>query len=234
MRPSLIIILLLNTVLSFAQNFVYPTINEKKSLIKDFVPPGWTILDSTTGDLNRDNHFDAVLILQHIDSVLIIEKDGDFEDSIVTHPRILVILFKNTADNLYHLVEQSNTFILTNDDPFADDPFQSISIKKGELHIDFYWYPTSSNWFNSKAYKFRYQEKNFVLIRAEYEESNKATHDYKKYSYNFLTSKRVLTKGNWDKKTARSEPTVANFGNLKTIESLKRPGNWEVENGINL
>jgi hypothetical protein len=233
-RPFLVILFLLNEALSFGQNFVFPNITKNGKFIKDFIPSGWTILDSATGDLNNDNQFDVAVILQHIDSALIIEKDDDIEDSVLTQPRILILLFKNTTNNLFHLTQQSNTFIPSHDDQFADDPYQSISIKKGILQINFYWYPTSGNWFNSNNYKFRYQGKKFFLIGADYEESNKATHDFNRYSYNFLTNKRILTKGNWDRKTSKSETKVLESGNLKSLEALKRPYNWEVENGIKL
>jgi hypothetical protein len=49
-----------------------------------------------------------------------------------------------------------------------------------------------------------------------------------------LTGKRIFTKGNWDKKTAKSETEALEVGKLKTIETLKRPYNWEFGGGINL
>jgi hypothetical protein len=234
MRPILTILFILNALLSFGQTFVYPTIKRTGKFIKDFVPSGWTILDSATGDLNNDNQYDATVILQHIDSTLIVEKEDNFEDSVVTQPRILIILFKNSTNNLFNLFEQSNSFILTHDSPFIDDPYQSISIKRGILQIDFYWYPTSGNWFNTTAYKFRYQKNNFFLIGADYEESNKASHDFNRHSYNFLARKMTSTNGNWDKKTAKSKTEVLDFGNLKTIETIKRPYDWESGGGIDL
>jgi len=232
MRPFLTFLLLLNFGHLFGQNFTYPTIKEKGTSVSDFVPAGWTILDSALGDLNNDKLLDVVLILQHIDSVILIKTEDDFTDTVRTQPRILAVLFRNTSDNLFHLKEQSNSFILTHDDVHADDPYQSITIKKGILQIDFYWYPDSGNWFNSHSYKFRYQEKSFCLIGADYEESNKATHDYSKYSYNFLTGKMIFTEGNRDKKTAKSETSTFHFDTLQTIETLKTPYNWEVGNGV--
>jgi hypothetical protein len=234
MRPILTILFLLTALLSFGQNFGYPTIGKTEHFIKDFVPTGWTILDSATGDLNNDNHYDAAVILQRIDSTLIIEKEDDFEDSVVTQPRILIILFKNITNNQFDLVKQNNTFILTHDNPFIDDPYRSISIKKGILQIDFYWYPTSGNWFNTTAYKFRYQNNNFFLIGADYEESNKASHDFNRHSYNFLVGKMISTDGNWDKKTAKSKTEAFNSGNLITIEAIKRPYDWDSGGGIDL
>lgn len=53
----------------FGQGFTYPAINRKGQQVKDFIPDGWMILDSATGDLNKDNLQDAVIILQHKDSI---------------------------------------------------------------------------------------------------------------------------------------------------------------------
>jgi len=232
MRPFLTFILLLNGGLLFGQNFAYPSIKQKGFSIKDFVPPGWTILDSAMGDLNNDKQLDVILILQHIDSVSLVNNEDDITDTVLTQPRVLLILFKNTSDNLFHLSEQSNTFILTHDDPFSDDPYQSTTISKGILQISFYWYPNSGNWFNSTVYKFRYRENNFFLIGVVYEERNKATHDYNNYSYNFLTKKRILIIGNDYKKNKKTEIKSLDTKIPKTLKTLEHT--WEVENGVDL
>jgi len=234
MRPFLIIIVFLNAGLLFGQNFAYPTIKQNGVLIRAFIPAGWTILDSTIGDLNNDKLLDAIVILQDVDTISLIKIENEIEDTLVTRPRILIILFKTKSDNSFHLVEQSNTYILTYDDPFADDPYQSTTITKGILQINFHWYPNSGNDFKSSIYKFRYQAGDFVLIGAEFEESNKVTHDFTNYSYDFLTKKRILSKGNWDKKIDNKSTISLNFKDLKTIGTLKQPYTWEVENGINL
>jgi hypothetical protein len=101
------------------------------------------------------------------------------------------------------------------------------------LQIDFYWYPTSGNWFHSNVYKFRYQQNDFFLIEAEYEERNKATSDFNNYSYNFLTKRRIVTIGNDFKKTKRTEIKPMNIDKMRTIQTLK-PGTWEVGDGIEL
>ena len=233
-KAFLTLVFLLIAAISFGQNFVYPVIKQKGISPTDFVPAGWKILDKAVGDLNNDKQADAVLILQNIDSVLLTNAEDDYEDSILTQPRILVILFKNTSDKLFHLAEQSNTFILTYDYPDFLDPYQSTSISNGILQINFYWYPTSGNNITDYSYKFRFTRNDFYLVGADYEEHNKAIYDFVTYSYNFLTQKRILSKGNWDKKTKKSRTTAIHINPLKTIKTLKQPYEWEVENGIYL
>ena len=86
------------TVLSFGQEFSYPVVNQSGKSIDDLFPTGWTILNTATGDLNRDKLSDVVMILQHKDSVSIV-KPGNSEDTVLTQPRILVILFKDSSGN---------------------------------------------------------------------------------------------------------------------------------------
>lgn len=232
MRPYLTFILLLTAGRMFGQDFAYPAIVEKAASLNDFVPKGWSILDSATGDLNNDRLPDAVLVLQHNDSVLLV-KNEDFADTVKTQPRILAVLFKSATDHLFHLKEQADSFILTHGNVFTDDPYQSVTIKKGILQVDFYWYPAGGNWFHSNVYKFRYQQNDFFLIGAEYEERNKATSDFNKYSYDFLMKRRVVTIGNDFRKSRRTEIQPVNIVKMQTIKTLK-PYTAEVGDGIEL
>src|SRR4026209_2700145 len=109
MRPILIFILTFISAFLFGQGFSYPSITTKGKQVKDFIPAGWMILDSARGDLNKDNLPDAAIILQHKDSISIVK---DIEDTVIIRPRILILLFKNKADNSFELIQQSNSFIL--------------------------------------------------------------------------------------------------------------------------
>jgi len=54
MRHFLIFVLTISFNVSYGQDFAYPSIESQGQSIADFVPIGWTILDSATGDLNTD------------------------------------------------------------------------------------------------------------------------------------------------------------------------------------
>jgi hypothetical protein len=64
MRTVLIFILTFLSSVVFSHEFSYPSINVKGTQINDFVPAGWIILDSASGDLNKDRSEDIFLILQ--------------------------------------------------------------------------------------------------------------------------------------------------------------------------
>jgi hypothetical protein len=232
MRHFLTFILTIYFSASYGQNFSYPSIKSTGQIIIDFVPAGWTILDSAYGDLNKDGIKDAAIVIQHKDSVSLV---NSLEDTVLTQPRILILLFKNAANNKFTLIEQSNTFILKHDDSIMDDPYQGITIDKGILKIDFHLFYTMGSWYStSSTYKFRFDRKTFVLIGADLSTIHRATLEYEDYSYNFLTKKRSYTKGNdqsGDKKTTlKTFPLTS----LKTFETFKEPYSWEIESDVSL
>ena len=109
MKYILILIMTVSIGIAYGQGFAYPSIKSTGQSIIDFVPAGWTILDSAYGDLNKDGTGDAAVIIQHKNKVSLI---NSVEDTVLTQPRILLVLFKEPADNSFLLSEQSNSFIL--------------------------------------------------------------------------------------------------------------------------
>jgi len=188
MRHILTFILTFYFGVSYGQNFSYPSIKAKGQSVIEFVPKGWTILDRAYGDLNKDGIKDAAIVIQHRDSISLV---NSLEDTVWTQPRILLLLFKNAANNKYTLIEQSNSFILKHDNSIMDDPYQGIAIDKGILKLDFHLFYNMGSWYStSSTYKFRFDGKAFVLIGADLSTIHRATLDYEDYSYNFLTKKR--------------------------------------------
>jgi len=232
MRQLLTFIFTIAIAVSHGQSFTYPSIKSMGKTITDFIPVGWIVLDSAYGDLNKDGLKDAAIVLQHKDSVAIVK---DEEDTALTQPRILLILFKNAGDNGYQLTEQSNSFILNHDNASMDDPYQELSINKDVLEVKFYVFYNMGSWYIINAsYKFRYFHREFVLIGADNSSFHRATHDYEYYSYNFLTKKRILIKGNDNNGTKKTSTKAITISTLKTIKTLKEPFTWEVEKNIYL
>lgn len=227
MRILLTIIFLSNFGFAFGQNFSYPNINRHGKDIKNFIPNNWILLDSAQGDLNKDNHKDLVLIVQHKDSVSIINND---DDSIVTQPRILIILLYDQPSNQYQLVEKSNSFILYHDNPNMEDPYQDISINNGVLKIDFNFFMFSGGWgMYHNSYKFRLQEISFVLIGADKSYVHRATGESEDRSYNFLTKKVKVSTGTISSDKQKVIWRTIDLKEPKTLKTFKEPISWEVE-----
>jgi hypothetical protein len=217
---------------SYGQGFAYPSIKSKGPNLAHFVPPHWTMLDSVTGDLNRDGAKDAVIILEYKDSVMLLNND---DDTVLTQPRILLILFKSPSRDSFELQEQSSSFILRHENSAMDDPYQGISIDKGMLKMDFHLFYNMGSWYTTNStYKFRYDGKRFILIGADLSTIHRATLDFEHYSYNFLTKKRIHTKGNDQKGSKKTRVNRVNILKPMTFETFIEPFSWEIENGIYL
>jgi len=233
MRHFLTIILTICFGASYGQDFAYPSIKSAGQSITDFVPAGWTILDSAYGDLSKDGIKDAAIVLQSKDSFSLL---NSLEDTVMTQPRILLVLFKEPADNSFVLIEQSNSFILKHDNSAMGDPYQALAINNGKLEVKFHLFNNMGSWYVTNAvYKFRVQQQGqFVLIGADKSSFHRATHDFEHYSYNFLTKKRALTKGNDEKGTKKTTWKSLNISELKTLNTFNEPFTWEVETDIYL
>ena len=83
-----------------------------------FVPDGWTIVDSATGDLNGDHEMDIAFVIKSKDSLITfnpLEQQGEVfvvVNRSEKYPRrILLIAFKKPRNNNFTLIEQSNSII---------------------------------------------------------------------------------------------------------------------------
>jgi hypothetical protein len=232
MKFRLTITLLLFIGMAHGQNFEYPTLNVNGQDIDSFIPNGWVLLDSSKGDLNKDGNNDAVIILQRKDSVTMVV---GLEDTVLTQPRILAILFKNPINKNFTLIEQNNSFILSHTDSNMDDPYESSTINKGIIEIRFRLFYNMGSWYiTNSTYKFRYTKDQFVLIGADISSFDRATHDFDNYSYNFLTKKRTLTKGNDNTQYIKVSQKAQRIAPLKALKNMGKPFTWEIETGIYL
>jgi len=212
------------------QGFHYPVIKGSGHQLSDFIPAGWTVLDSAFGDLNKDNFPDMTIVLQFKDSVRVVKDEGSYTDTAITQPRILVILLRDHATQIFRRVAQSNTFILNHDDSDMEDPFQSVQIEQGVLQISFHLFFNIGSWHVTNcSYKFRYQEGSFALIGADHATFHRGTHDYETYSFNFLTRKWSFIQGN-DEEPHKPEATwhILELPQLKTLDTFTQPFTWQV------
>ncbi|MGI6291391.1 MAG: hypothetical protein ACOXZH_03045 [Bacteroidales bacterium] len=225
MKQMLTIVFILTFEFAFGQNFSYPTINSQGKDVESFIPKDWTLLDSVQGDLNKDNCKDLVLVIQHKDSVQL------DENSELTQPRMLLILFYNKAKNLYNLAEKSESFILPHDDSYMTDPYVGMSISnKGVLTIEFEFFATMGSYGSStSSYKFRYQNNEFALIGADDYYVHRATGEFGERSFNFLTKKLKVTEGHIDSDKKKVVWRDLDIKELKTLKTFKRPFTWEIE-----
>lgn len=123
---------------------------------QDFVPGGFTILDTLEGDLNRDGRKDRVMIVE-ID----VEKFSEIEaDSFGIDNRQLLILFNEGAG--YRLAARSSEAVLClGCGGIFGDPYAGMSIAKNVLTVSHYG---GSAWRWGYEHKYRLQNGRFYLI----------------------------------------------------------------------
>jgi hypothetical protein len=219
-----------------AQDFTYPVIKNDGSTIADFIPSGWVLHDSAGGDLNYDGERDLAIVLQHRDSVQILKQEESYTDTLITQPRMLVIFFRDSTTQTYRLMEQSNSFILNHDQPYREDPYQSIIILNGILHINFQlFYNNGSRYISNTTYKFRCRQNTFVLIGADNNSFNRGNMDFEDHSFNFPAKKWSITRGNdnTNQKVSVKWHSIK-LRELKTLKTFKQPYTWEVVEGVYL
>lgn len=236
LKHSILIILSLVLIeFSFAQNFAYPSIRKQGKELKSFIPKGWILLDSTKGDLNKDKFDDLVLVIQHKDSVNLVKNDFGTKLSVLTQPRMLLIIFYNQLARQYELIEQNNQFIPNHDNENMEDPYLDMYIHKSVLNIGIYIFMNMGGWgVSNNTYQFRYQHNEFALIGADCRSTNRGSGATEDRSYNFLTKKVKISTGNISSDRQRVVWRKLMIKELKTIKNFKSPFSWQVEDDFYL
>lgn len=158
-------------------NFGYA--NTKQN-VKDFVPKGYKIFETISGDINKDGNEDLVLIIKGTNRKKKIVKDK-YLGMLDRNRRGIIVLIKKNGQ--YELALNNLTCFSSEheDGGVYYAPVLSIEIKKGNLYV-LYEHGRYGNW----TYTFRYQNSNFELIGFDASESNGPVIE-RETSINFLT-----------------------------------------------
>lgn len=212
----------------------FPELSSQGKSLNDLIPKNWKILSTSNGDLNKDGISDLVFVIENTDERNIhVNENGFGVDSINLNPRILAIYFGNVNGG-YMKNLQSNEFIILQDSPTMDEPFDGVEIlKNGVLKIDFHFWFSAGSWMmSSHTYKFRFQNNQFELIGYDASEIHRATGETTDYSINFSTRKMEKITTTFDEneeETIIEEKKSFKLKELKSIQSLGKPFEWEFE-----
>jgi len=206
-------------------------LDEEGDSIENLIPKEWEILSTSTGDLNKDGINDLVFAIQNTDKNNFNIHDGPGRDTINLNPRILGIYFRNKNGQLIKKL-QSDKFIILQDSPTMDEPFDGIEIlKNGILKVDFHFWFSAGSWsMSSHSYKFRFQNEKFELIGYDSSERHRGTGETTDYRINFSTRKMNISRMTIDEndiETVKEESKTFKLDSLKSIQSLGKPFEWE-------
>jgi hypothetical protein len=117
----------------------------QKASWQSFIPKGYTVLDTASGDLNRDAYRDMVIILKD---------NREKEEPLISRP---LILLAGSAQKGYSLIARNDSVVLCHDcGGFFGDPYEGITIRNGYFSIEHYG---GSNWRWTRIITFKYDPK---------------------------------------------------------------------------
>lgn len=235
MRLILTILLFLKLGLVLGQPanfFVPPEIIKVGKTMSSFVPKGWTIVDSTIGDLNGDHKMDIAFVIKSNDSLIsysFIEFIGEEKVNrmeMKKYPRcILIIVLKDPVKDSFNLIEQSYSMISE-----ITVINTKIEIENNLLKIKFSSSNSDYNISRISNYYFSYQKMQFLLTKFDcFTVNGQWTENC---VIDFISKKLGLTKGKVN--LGKPDTVWKNIDDIepKTMNELNAPGCWYIAEGV--
>ena len=217
----------LTPVLALAQMDVptvtYPKLVQRASSIAGFVPKGWVLEQTKTGDLNGDGRADAVLVLHQNDPRNILEnKDGFGVARLNSNPRIVAVVLTRAGGG-YDLIAENHRLIPRYDAPNMDDPFDSVTLKKSAFRVTTHYWASAGSWTEwTTSFLFRYQNGCVRLNGYDRNDRQRNSGEEQGISVNFLTGQvkktvydplKDKTSANWSRLSKNPKRCFEAMGN---------------------
>lgn len=135
------------------KQLIRPADSAISEMLRQLIPPGWDLLDTMSGDLNKDKYLDLLLILR-----------DPAEDSLGDVARPLLVCVGD-AENGFTVVARNENVVLCYDcGGVYGDPYDGLAIKNGYFSVEHYG---GSSWRWTKIITFKYNEsqKTWLLHR---------------------------------------------------------------------
>jgi hypothetical protein len=243
MRPIITILLFLKLGLVIGQpvnyfvpsgiNLFPPEIIKVGKTISRFVPYGWTIVDSTIGDLNGDHKLDIAFVIKSKDSIKTYsfnEFEGEERVNRIKeekYPRnILIVAFCDSTKDCFNLIEQSYSMI-----PSINGLNTKIEIENNLLKIEISSINSDYNYSSISNYYFSYQNEQLLLTKFNRNKLEKIWTEY--CVIDFIGKKMGLAKG---KVNVEKPDTIwINIENIipRTMKVFK-PFSWYIAEGVSI
>lgn len=130
--------------------------------LRGFVLKGYDVLNITSGDLNRDNFTDAVMVLY--------KKGEEKTSDVIDHPekRPLLILL-GQADKTYKLANRNDNAVYCVDcGGQMGDPFTGVVIKNGYFSVEHYG-GSAQRWARIVTFKYNIVGRKWLLHKDGHE-----------------------------------------------------------------
>lgn len=180
----------------------------------EWIPSGWKLISTATGDLNADGSDDAVLVIEENNLKNQKQNKGLGEMAINENPRRLLVLIKTPTgfqqfSNIEHFIPSAADL----NSPCLADPLEGggVTVQRGLLKVSFqYWSSCGSYGVIHRTFGFRSEGKRFRLVGLDEWEFMRNSGERSEYSINYLTRKKKITTGlnEFEKSKSKSKSRV--------------------------
>ncbi len=175
----------------------YPVLAAEAPGAKGFVPAGWRLETSVTGDLDGDGRPDLAFALHMTDPANVVKNEGGFcGETLDTNPRILGVALALPGGG-YRLVVQNHMLVPRRDNPCAEDWFDSegesgsgLAIKRGNVVVTLGRFMSAGGWSMGRTiFTLRWRDNALRLIGFDVENTQRNSGETSSLSINYLTRK---------------------------------------------
>ena len=187
----------------------YPSLPDRAAGAAGFVPAGWLLEASASGDIDRDGRSDLAMVLRMNDPANVIPggTEGFCGDTLDTNPRIVAVALAEAAGG-YRLGTSDNELMPRRDNPCALDWFGAPEQKhraRGDPHRSRALHERGRLGHGATSFTFRWEDAGLRLIGYDFSNVRRNTGDVTGISINYLTGRAKLTRGRMgeDRETVR-------------------------------
>ncbi|TVU92536.1 hypothetical protein FQP89_03970 [Vreelandella titanicae] len=173
---------------------------ESPTLFEHWVPSGWKLTASATGDLNQDGTDDAVLVVEEVNAEKLFQNEGFGPPVLNLNSRRLIVLF-NTQSGYRELLARDKLLPSehSQENPCLADPLLSegeISIERGRILVELgTWLSCGSYGVSRQTFTFRFESEQFRLIGYDHSAFSRNSGEVTEASVNYLTGQKKTTTG---------------------------------------
>lgn len=206
----------------------YPVLAAEAARVQDFVPRGWVLESSATGDLDGDGRPDLAFALHMADPANVLKNEGGFcGETIDTNPRILGVALARPGGG-YRLVVQNHSLVPRRDNPCADDWFASdgemgggLAIARGNVVVTLGRFMSAGGWgMGRTVFTLRWRENALRLIGFDEENTQRNSGETASLSINYLTRKVRIAHGTIESDAEKVRWTRLPGAGLPTIDAI--------------
>lgn len=206
----------------------YPVLVADAGKAQGFVPEGWILESSATGDLDGDGRPDLAFALHMDDPANVLKNEGGFcGDTIDTNPRILGVALAKPGGG-YRLVVQNHSLVPRRDNPCADDWFASdgemgggLAIERGNVIVTLGRFMSAGGWgMGRTAFTLRWKAGALRLIGFDVENVQRNSGETSSLSINYLTRVVRIAHGRIDSDDQNIRWTRLKGTGLPAIEAI--------------